>query len=44
MIAEANKRFSLLFRTLEVIVMFFVFALVNINSFVRFRQFPEVDN
>jgi exopolysaccharide production protein ExoQ len=44
MIAEANKRFSLLFRTLEVIVMFFVFALVDINSFVRFRQFPEVDN
>src|SRR5687767_6163507 len=44
MIAEVQKRFSLLFRTLEVIVIFFVFALVNLNSFVRFRQFPEVDN
>ena len=44
MIVEAHKRFSLLFRTLEVIVIFFIFALVNINSFVRFRQFPEVDN
>ena len=44
MTSEANKRFSLLFRTLEVIVLFFAFALVNINSFIRFRQFPEVDN
>jgi exopolysaccharide production protein ExoQ len=44
MIAEVRKRFALLFRTLEVIVIFFIFALVNINSFVRFRQFPEVDN
>jgi len=44
MIVKANQRFSLLFRTLEIIVIFFVFALVNINSFVRFRQFPEVDN
>jgi exopolysaccharide production protein ExoQ len=44
MIAKANKRFSLLFHTLEVTVIFFIFALVNINSFVRFRQFPEVDN
>lgn len=44
MIAEAHKRFSLLFYTLEAVVIFFIFALVNINSFVRFRQFPEVDN
>ncbi|HSL43544.1 MAG TPA: O-antigen ligase family protein [Anaerolineales bacterium] len=25
-------------------MIFFVFALVNTNAFVRFRQFPEVDN
>jgi exopolysaccharide production protein ExoQ len=44
MIAKANIRFSLLFRSLEIIVIFLVLVLVNINSFVRFRQFPEVDN
>jgi len=44
MIVKANQRFSLLFRILEIIVIFFIFMLVNINSFVRFRQFPEVDN
>src|SRR5687768_1328388 len=44
MIVKANQRFSLLFRTLEIIAIFFIFMLVNINSFVRFRQFPEVDN
>ena len=41
---RANKSFSLLFSTLEIIVVFFAVTLVNINSFVRFRQFPEVDN
>jgi len=34
----------LLFKALEGFVVFFAFALVNINSLVRFRQFPEVDN
>src|SRR5262249_44276760 len=36
--------FSLLFRTLELIVLVFSFALVSVNSLTRFRQFPEVDN
>ncbi len=40
---EPKKDFALL-NTLEIIVLFFVFALVNINSLIRFRQFPEVDN
>ena len=44
MITEANKRFSLLSRTLEVTVLFFVLLLVNINAFTHFRQFPEADN
>lgn len=39
-----NGKYRLLFNTLEVIIIFFSFALVNINSLVRFRQFPEVDN
>src|ERR1044072_3843290 len=40
----AKREYQLLFRVTEVIVVFFVFALVNINSLIRFRQFPEVDN
>jgi len=37
-------KYRLLLSTLEIMVIFFSFALVNINSFIRFRQFPEVDN
>jgi exopolysaccharide production protein ExoQ len=39
-----NGKYRLLLITLEIIVIFFSFTLVNINSFIRFRQFPEVDN
>lgn len=39
-----NGRYRLLFNTLEVIAIFLGLGLVNINSLVRFRQFPEVDN
>src|SRR5688572_7652059 len=38
------SNFSSLFRALETIVIFLAFVLVNVNSFIRFRQFPEVDN
>jgi exopolysaccharide production protein ExoQ len=41
---KLESRFPLLFKALEVIVIFFIFVLVNINSFALFRQFPEVDN
>jgi len=41
---KSNKRFPLLYHILDVLALFFIFALVNISSFVRFRQFPEVDN
>jgi hypothetical protein len=34
------SKYPLLFNTLEVIVVFLVFSLVNVNSFIRFRQFP----
>ena len=39
-----NKSFSALFQTLEVVVIFLAFILVNVNSFIRFRQFSEVEN
>jgi O-antigen ligase len=39
-----KSRFPLLFQTIEIAVIFFIFALVNINSLIRFRQFPEVDD
>jgi len=39
-----NGKYQLLFSALETMVIFISFALVNINSFIRFRQFPEVDN
>ena len=42
--SRRKNDFPILFNTLEVLVVFFAFALVNINSLVRFRQFPEVDN
>ena len=41
---KLESKFPLLFKTIEVIVIFFIFVLVNINSFALFRQFPEVDN
>ena len=41
---NSHGRYSLLFNTLEALVIFLAFALVNVNSFIRFRQFPEVDN
>ena len=41
---EHRRSFSFLISAIEASVIFFVFALVNVNSFVRFRQFPEVDN
>ena len=37
-------KYRLLLSTLEIMVIFFSFGLVNVNSFIRFRQFPEVDN
>ncbi len=42
--SKPKTDFTLLFNTLELFVVFFAFALVNINSLTRFRQFPEVDN
>lgn len=36
--------FPLVSRTLEFLVIFLSFALVSVNSLIRFRQFPEVDN
>jgi len=42
--SRRKNDFPILFNTLEFLVVFFAFALVNINSLVRFRQFPEVDN
>lgn len=42
--AQENSRFPLLIKILEVAVALFAFLLVNMNSFVLFRQFPEVDN
>ena len=41
---KLESKFPLLFKTIEVIAIFFIFVLVNINSFALFRQFPEVDN
>jgi O-antigen ligase len=41
---QRRNDFPLLFRVFDISVIFFVFALVNINSLARFRQFPEVDN
>lgn len=40
----SKSEFQLLFRVAEGIVVFLAFALVNVNSLIRFRQFPEVDN
>ncbi|MGZ9166502.1 MAG: O-antigen ligase family protein, partial [Anaerolineales bacterium] len=44
--AETKERNGspVLFKTIEIVVAFFTFVLVNVNSFVLFRQFPEVDN
>jgi exopolysaccharide production protein ExoQ len=42
--SKPKTTFALLFKSLEIFVVFFTFALVNINSLIRFRQFPEVDN
>src|SRR5215216_5032662 len=41
---SAKKQFRLLFDTVEIFVIFLAFALVSLNSLIRFRQFPEVDN
>ena len=41
---ELRRRYSLLLTTLDVLVIFLAFSLVNINSFIRFRQFSEVEN
>jgi exopolysaccharide production protein ExoQ len=41
---QAASKFPLLSKTIDFIVLFFILALVNINSLIRFRQFPEVDN
>ena len=38
------NKYRVLFNTLEFIVIFLAFSLVNVNSYIRFRQFPEVDN
>ena len=40
----AKREFQLLATVVEFLVLFFIFALVIINSLIRFRQFPEVDN
>ena len=42
--AGERTRFPLLFKTLEVFSVFFIMVLINVNSLIRFRQFPEVDN
>src|SRR6266508_4210852 len=42
--AKVKGKFQLLFQTVEIIVIFLTVALVNVNSLIRFRQFPEVDN
>ncbi|HSJ89480.1 MAG TPA: hypothetical protein VK909_19875 [Anaerolineales bacterium] len=39
-----RSKLPLFFKVLEASTVFFAIALVNINSLVRFRQFPEVDN
>ena len=39
-----KTHFPLLFKTLDILVVFLAVVLVNMNSFVRIRQFPEVDN
>ena len=39
-----NKSFPAFFKTLEWVVIFLAFVLVNVNSFIRFRQFSEVEN
>jgi exopolysaccharide production protein ExoQ len=39
-----KAKFPRLVRFLEILVVFLVIALVNVHSFARFRQFPEVDN
>ena len=39
-----KTQFPLLFKTLEILVVSLAVALVNLNSLVRIRQFPEVDN
>src|SRR5215212_10615416 len=41
---SAKTKFQLLLDTVEIVVIFLAFALVSINSLIRFRQFPEVDN
>ena len=41
---KPKNEFSLSFKALEGVVIFLAFSLVNVNSFIRFRQFPEVDN
>ncbi len=41
---KIKNKFPLLFKFLEGLALFFIFALVNINSFVRLRQFPEVQH
>jgi hypothetical protein len=41
---QFKTKFPLLFQTLELFALFFIVALVNMNSFIRIRQFPEVDN
>jgi exopolysaccharide production protein ExoQ len=41
---KGKKSFPLLFKVIEVFVLFFTLALVNINALICFRQFPEVDN
>ncbi len=41
---KLHDKFPLLFNSLEVLLIVVAFILMNTNSFVRFRQFPEVDN
>jgi len=44
MTMELRRRYSLLLNTLDVLVVFLACVLVNVNSFIRFRQFSEVEN
>jgi exopolysaccharide production protein ExoQ len=41
---ELKRRHSLLLNALDALVIFLAFGLVNVNSFIRFRQFSEVEN
>jgi O-antigen ligase len=42
--SKSKHDFPVLLQALEIFVIFLALALVDLNSLIRFRQFPEVDN